>query len=354
MNETYYDKKYFDWQKTVGEFGGIANLFKFEKHIKDSDNVLDFGCGGGYLLNNINTTGKKIGIEINPIARKYAKKNGITCFDNIKRVSDSSIDVLISNHALEHVADPIAFIKEFKRVVKNGGKIVLVVPHEISGQINPCDINHHLFTWSPQNLYNLLIEGNIDVISCERICHAWPPNYREIVKQDGWEEFHRASKLYAEKNAIYQTIAVAHVLKNENGNDDSIIRSDEGIYKKYLMQRDVKWEKAKKMIEAYGKIVILGAGVAGEMLCRFLKEKGYTPECFVVTNVENTKRNINGINVVPLNKLVDKNNYLFILGVKNSTIKEEIKTELKAVGCNAILDFDFNIIEYQGNNDQEI
>lgn len=47
MNETYYDEKYFEWQKTVGEFGGKANLFKFEKYINEDSDVLDFGCGGG-------------------------------------------------------------------------------------------------------------------------------------------------------------------------------------------------------------------------------------------------------------------------------------------------------------------
>jgi len=347
MNESYYGEKYFEWQKTVGEFGGKANLFKFERYIKENDDVLDFGCGGGYLLENIKTCGKKIGIDINPIAREQAKDNGIMCFDNIKKVGDNSIDVLISNHALEHVDDPIACIKEFRRVVKNGGKIVIVVPHEISSELNPCDVNHHLFTWSPQNLYNLLIECKIDVVSCERIYHAWLLGDRKILEKFGWEEFHKVSKLRAEKNAIYQTIAVAHVLKNENGDDDSIIRSDEGIYKKYCMQIDAKWKNAKRIIETYKKIAIYGAGIAGEQLYRFLRGKGYFPDCFVVSAAEENKKSIDGVNVIPLNKMVDKNDCLFIIGVKNSTAKEDIKTELKKVGCNAILDFDFNIIECQ-------
>ena len=42
----YYDKKYFDWQKSVGEFGGKANLFKFEEYISETSDILDFGAGG--------------------------------------------------------------------------------------------------------------------------------------------------------------------------------------------------------------------------------------------------------------------------------------------------------------------
>ena len=51
---THYDKKYFDWQKQVGVIGGYLNKFKFESQVKDTDVLMDFGCGGGYLLNNFN------------------------------------------------------------------------------------------------------------------------------------------------------------------------------------------------------------------------------------------------------------------------------------------------------------
>lgn len=79
MNESHYDEKYFEWQRKVGKFGGIANLFKFEEYIESDSDILDFGCGGGFLLSNIQTSGKKIGVEINPSARDVAKQNGIEC-----------------------------------------------------------------------------------------------------------------------------------------------------------------------------------------------------------------------------------------------------------------------------------
>ena len=48
----HYDKNYFAWQKKVGSFGAEANKIKFEKYIIKGQKVLDFGCGGGYLLSN--------------------------------------------------------------------------------------------------------------------------------------------------------------------------------------------------------------------------------------------------------------------------------------------------------------
>ncbi len=345
MSEQYYDAKYFEWQKTVGELGGKANLFKFEEYIKDNDDILDFGCGGGFLLKNINTCGKKIGIDINPVARAKAKENGIVCFDDIRKVEDSSIDVLISNHALEHVDDPIIYVREFRRVVRNKGKIVIVVPHEVSSVLNPCDINNELYTWSPQNLYNLLTKCRIDTISCERLSHAWLLSDADILEKYGWEEFHKVSKMRAEKNSIYQTRAVGLVLKNENGDDDSIIRSDEGIYKLYCEKMNSEWDKTKKIIEKYQKKAIYGAGIIGRRIEKFLTENGCTPNCFVVSDTKGNEERIDGISVVGFDDLPDKKDYLFIMGIKSEEAKENIKTNLKAVGCNAVLDFNISIIE---------
>ena len=52
--EKHYNKKYFEWQKDVGIFGAKANKIKFEELISKNLKVLDFGCGGGFLLMNLN------------------------------------------------------------------------------------------------------------------------------------------------------------------------------------------------------------------------------------------------------------------------------------------------------------
>lgn len=213
MNESHYDEKYFEWQRKVGKFGGIANLFKFEEYIESDSDILDFGCGGGFLLSNIQTSGKKIGVEINPSARDVAKQNGIECFDDIKKVDENSIDILITNHALEYVDNPIMYICEFKRVVRNNGQVVIVVPHEVSDVVKVNDKNMHLFTWAPQNLYNLLTICGIEVIRCERLCHAWMPHYLEVQQEVGWEEFHRLCVLHSKETKQYQTIAVGKIVK---------------------------------------------------------------------------------------------------------------------------------------------
>ena len=78
-SKNHYDEKYFSWQKKIGHFGGQANKIKFEKLIKKNAKVLDFGCGGGYLLSSFENV-EKYGVEINQIAVKEAEKNGLKVY----------------------------------------------------------------------------------------------------------------------------------------------------------------------------------------------------------------------------------------------------------------------------------
>jgi len=68
---THYDDKYFDWQASIGEFGGWANQSKFVEYISSNSRVLDFGCGGGFLLKGIKCS-TKVGVEVNPSAAETA------------------------------------------------------------------------------------------------------------------------------------------------------------------------------------------------------------------------------------------------------------------------------------------
>jgi 2-polyprenyl-3-methyl-5-hydroxy-6-metoxy-1,4-benzoquinol methylase len=195
MNK-HYDQNYFDWQKNIGAFGGWADLIKFEKYITSEMNVIDFGCGGGFLLNNIKCK-DKIGIEINDDARKSLEGTGIRSFKYVSEVPDDWADCIISNHALEHVNDPLAQLISLKAKLKKGGKIVFVVPCEsINMKYAPNNINYHLFSWSPMNLGNLFTEAGFKVIESKAFIHKWPPFYYSLAKLFGKKMFHLLCVLY--------------------------------------------------------------------------------------------------------------------------------------------------------------
>ena len=174
-----YDKDYFNWQKQVsGELEGAQiEAKKFIPFINNQDIVLDFGCGGGYLLSSIPCR-RKIGIEINPYARETAKGYLDEVLSDFQRISDNSIDIIISNHALEHVLSPYHELKEMYRVLKENGLLILYVPIDdwrTQKNVDSNDINHHLFTWTPQILFNLVTESGFRVNNARIFTHAWPP-----------------------------------------------------------------------------------------------------------------------------------------------------------------------------------
>ena len=196
-SDGYYNKEYFDWQKHVGAFGGRANLMKFQDFIRPSDRVVDFGCGGGFLLSNVSAA-EKVGIEINPHAREAAVANGLTVYSDLRDVPDDWADVIISNHALEHTENPLTLVRLMLKKLKLGGLCVLVVPSE-GPSISFCadDVNQHLYTWSPQNLGNLFAYAGFEVLESKLFRHKWPRNYTNIVKSMGWRYFHWRCKLEA-------------------------------------------------------------------------------------------------------------------------------------------------------------
>ena len=192
----HYDDEYFNWQSEGGEFGGWANQTKFVKYITQDDVVLDFGCGGGYLLKNIDCK-KRLGVEINPLAAETAKRNGVEVYSKVEDVQDESVDVIISNHALEHALQPLDELRELKKKLKVGGKVIFVVPCEsISMRYKSDDINHHLYSWSPMCLGNLFVEAGYSLIESKAYIHKWPKSSVLIRRIGGRRLFNLACRIY--------------------------------------------------------------------------------------------------------------------------------------------------------------
>jgi len=192
----HYDNEYFNWQASIGEFGGWADQSKFAKYISNDDDVLDFGCGGGFLLRSLNCK-KKVGIEVNPEAIETAKKNGIEVYISVEAIPDEYVDIVISNHALEHALQPLDELKSLWKKLRSEGRIIFVVPCEsISCSYRPNNINHHLYSWSPMCIGNLFIEAGFSLVEVKPYIHKWPPYYALIARFGGRQFFEIACRIY--------------------------------------------------------------------------------------------------------------------------------------------------------------
>ena len=45
-------------------------------------------------------------------------------------INSNTYDFLLSSHMLEHTANPIKALKEWKRIIKDKGYLILIVPHK--------------------------------------------------------------------------------------------------------------------------------------------------------------------------------------------------------------------------------
>jgi SAM-dependent methyltransferase len=173
---------YFLAQAEIGQLGAHWNLYVWKKYISPEDSILDFGCGGGYLL-SVLPGRSKVGVEINPAARRVADANGIQVYETIHQVSGTQFTRVISNHALEHIPAPLTALKELRSCLDPQGKLLLLLPLDdwrtaAHRQYRKGEIHHHLYAWTPQNLGNLLAEAGFREISVKIISDAMPPNMK--------------------------------------------------------------------------------------------------------------------------------------------------------------------------------
>ena len=117
-----------------------------------------------------------------PKQHEHLHLNGLECYQDLRLVPRAVADVVISNHALEHVPYPIEALREVRRILKPGGLVAIVVPIDdwrTQRKDDPRDINHHLYTWTPHLLGKCLREVGFDPQSMllRVLTHAWFPGW---------------------------------------------------------------------------------------------------------------------------------------------------------------------------------
>jgi SAM-dependent methyltransferase len=155
----HYDAAYFAWQNAHIDIKTQIKITRFAPYVRTTDTVLDFGCAGGDMLAAL-PGARKIGVELNDVARESAvREHRIEAYKSLDEVEDGIVDVIVSNHTLEHVARPFDALLQLKPKLKPGGRLVMVLPIDdwrAQRRWRPGDINRHLYTWTPLNLGNLL------------------------------------------------------------------------------------------------------------------------------------------------------------------------------------------------------
>lgn len=173
----FYDEAYnLSGQQAASDFGYSASKWDFGAGLRDiraGERILEVGCGPGHFLALARSRGATaVGVEFNGIAAAQARAKGFVVYDSLDEVADAlgSFDRVFAFHVLEHVAEPVVFVRQLQAFVRDGGAIGLATPNQAGPVrfIEPCIQNmppHHATRWSEDSFIalarglNLRVEG---------------------------------------------------------------------------------------------------------------------------------------------------------------------------------------------------
>ena len=99
--------------------------------------VIEIGSGYGLFLKKAMTDGYNVsGIEISADKRAYCKKNTGLEIMNLNLIKDDISDELLNKYdivtlffSLEHIINPVDFLKRSSKLLKTNGKLIALVPN---------------------------------------------------------------------------------------------------------------------------------------------------------------------------------------------------------------------------------
>ena len=91
--------------------------------------ICDFGCGAGEFVRKASKKASKVAaVELQDVHFQSLNKDGIACKKHILQY-DSMFDTVFAFHTLEHLEDPLKYLKDIKSRIKSNGRIIVEVPH---------------------------------------------------------------------------------------------------------------------------------------------------------------------------------------------------------------------------------
>ena len=138
------DHSYDFFQSHAKSWSELRNFISDDSFLMDqivskipqNGDVLDIGCGSGVFLQIIAAReGKTIGVDYSPAMLDEARTNlGKLAFKVDLRlgamehlpIGDSSVDITVAYMVMHHIAQPKEALREVFRVLKSGGRLIVV------------------------------------------------------------------------------------------------------------------------------------------------------------------------------------------------------------------------------------
>ncbi|MDR3254689.1 MAG: class I SAM-dependent methyltransferase [Synergistaceae bacterium] len=153
LNKSYIDRREL-----------MSFMRRTGQSIVAGSDVLDFGCGGkpyrGCFDKNLNY----VGLEYDtPGNREHSKADVFYDGDEFP-FPDDSFDAVLCTQVLEHTNKPDFYVKEMRRVMRDGGKAIITVPFMFQQHAKPYDF----FRYSEFGLRHILEKNGFIIEKLEK------------------------------------------------------------------------------------------------------------------------------------------------------------------------------------------
>jgi SAM-dependent methyltransferase len=172
------------WQRLLA--GSARGTARRPLPLTGGGRLLDFGCGSGAFLEDMNRQGwQVVGIDASTAAVRHVRTaRGLRALAGTlphPELRAERFDVITMWQSLEHVHAPLEVLREAHRLLVPGGKLVVTVPSIDSlafRWFGPCwyglDLPRHLTHFAPRTLHRMLERAGFRVGPARMVRHsAW-------------------------------------------------------------------------------------------------------------------------------------------------------------------------------------
>ena len=135
--------------------------------------ILDVGCGTGANLLMLSQYGDAEGVDVSEDALSFCRERGL---NNVKLgaaealpYDDGTFDLVTALDVVEHLDDDLAGLREMRRVLRPGGRVLLFVPTFMFLWGLQDDVSHHRRRYRMPELRRVLEQAGFEV---ERTTYA--------------------------------------------------------------------------------------------------------------------------------------------------------------------------------------
>lgn len=185
----------------------------------DPLDILEVGCGYGYLTNALNQLGHRArGVDVSRKAIAYAKEIYGDYFEQ-KEVTEvvGSYDMIIGVELIEHLMDPKGFVKKCTELLKPNGKLIITTPNKdfynkkTLWMTSPPPI--HLFWFGKKAMETMAKNAGLEM----RVL----PYHKYLMKYDNQNLLVNWLRYRNQKQGVFTSTAIA----TERGHIRSVLRS---------------------------------------------------------------------------------------------------------------------------------